>query len=235
MKRSCGIESGGRCESMTPRPDRLIALYRSNRPDGYSRRPRADHGVGQQPAAPVVVRHRGAQERPGPGVRLHVLLQMAIAREGRQAALDALHGGPVRVRSRRQHAVHERNRRGSRLCWPNECRRPGSRSREPGTRTMLDYPPGRHSTRRSEARWCSTPSAGPSTTRTARSAGRCRRRGHQPRAGRREPCAPIDTAASLPDQTGTSTAGTARAPGAGRRARCASRASQLPMNRSNAR
>ena len=40
-------------------------------------------------------------------------VQMAIAGQQRQAAIDARHGAAVRLRSRRQHALHERRRQGS--------------------------------------------------------------------------------------------------------------------------
>ena len=124
---------------------------------------------------------------------------------------------------------------GSRLCWPNGCRRPGFRSREPGTRTTPDCPPGRRSTRRSEPRWCSTPSVRPSTTRTDRSAGRCRRRGRQPRA--RPPrtlrVSRYSSQPAGPNRNVSSRHGTSARCGTPRSR--ASRASQLPTNRSNAR
>ena len=47
----------------------------------------------------VVVHHRRAQVRAGQGARLHVLLPVALAGAQRQAALDALHGAAVRLRS----------------------------------------------------------------------------------------------------------------------------------------
>ena len=188
---------------------RLIALYRNNRPtdtrDDLALIMASDNSPLRLSSYAIAERKSAQGQAP---VYMYYFKWRSPVRQ-RQAALDALHGAPVRVRSRGQHAVHERNGQGSLCAGRSDVGGLGlvRANREPESRRAA----GLAGVRRGKAghdgvRHRVPDRQRPVRTGAPRDAGgagvSCARR-------RRTPCAPVDRAATRPDRTETSAAGTA--------------------------